>query len=661
MAASQNMRLYSLASDGDSRRRRALIAIALLHPLDPSSQIYPILSKLSLFNLMCGENDITAEFDWKHVLKRFQNTLLRLKGIEIDGVAISTSVIKAHLVSNGMSSYEADELLGRDDKQDVVLMTKLLLAISLLPDATDEDRLLSRSARRVLRLLGQIYNSLLNAYMDVQLSLNEQLEHLSTAAHLILAIYFQDKGNFIPVQTCFDVMSMIKNIYFCVAKTQIDDPEALFWLILLGTDGLEKVFGKVRTIIGNDTNADQFQLANRIDGAVKCVNILEKHPEWGGQARRLSVNPLPKNATKVTSAYDHINPRAWKGNIHVHDVVLSACWSSGRTIAEVALREAKYKIPFEEMEKLGGFDILSPFGNSKMMLVDGTLAAGEREETEEELDGGPPDSQPFAAADNGSEGLGLEGDNDLEIDLDDVMGEEEVASFGDGKSSYSPWVEIDGKKVHKASVLRIYSNPLVTSDSKDRLKRVRGYSQYNETPEIRAARLGQSAATLAEGIPLLEVEDPAVILVRSNKRIFLALFQILAIRIDSKTVQSLPASHLHEPNVRIHGQVMKLSLCDISHQPDGPDWEWNGAFERRSTFQNAEGQWIDLIDPEVQRASRGRNVGSDTYAFRSTELRAMAAMIYQHISNNVSRLPEIMQTETFPYRSAEGEFALVTV
>ena len=500
---------------------------------------------------MCGENDITADFDWKHVLKRFRNTLLRLKGIEIDGVAISTSIIKAHLVSNGMSSYEAEELLDPDDKQDVVLMTKLLLAISLLPDTTDEDRLLSKSTRRVLRLLGHIYDCLLSSYMDVELSLNQQLERLSTAAHLILAIYFQDKGNFIPVQTCFNVMSMIKNIFFCVAKTQVDDPEALFWLILLGTDGLEKVFGKVRTITGNDTNADQFQLANRIDGAVKCVNILEKHPEWGGQARCLSVKPLPKNETKVTSTYDHISPRAWKGNIHVCDVVLSACWSSGRTIAEDVLREAKFNVPFKEMEKLGGFDILSPFGNSKMMLVDGTLAVGEREETEEECEGGPPDSQPFMA-DTVSEGFGLE--EDFNLDLDDVMGEEEVASFGDGKPLYSPWVEIDGKKVHKASVLRIYSNPLATSDSKDRLKCVRGYSQYNKTPEIQAAHLCQSAATLTEGIPLLEVEDPAVILVRSNKRVFLALFQILSIRINSKNVQSLPAAHLHEPNVRIHGQ-----------------------------------------------------------------------------------------------------------
>ena len=37
-------------------------------------------------------------------------------------------------------------------------------------------------------------------------------------------------------------MCMIKNAYFCVAKVQCDNPEGFFYLILLGTDGLEKVF-----------------------------------------------------------------------------------------------------------------------------------------------------------------------------------------------------------------------------------------------------------------------------------------------------------------------------------------------------------------------------------------------------------------------------------
>lgn len=99
--------------------------------------------------------------------------------------------------------------------------------------------------RAFLRLLGRLYSSLLNAYLDTSLSLHQQLVHLSYAAHLVLALYNRDKGDFIPVQSYFDLMSMIKNAYFCLAKAQVDNPNGKFFLILLGTDGLEKIFGKV--------------------------------------------------------------------------------------------------------------------------------------------------------------------------------------------------------------------------------------------------------------------------------------------------------------------------------------------------------------------------------------------------------------------------------
>ena len=239
-----------------------------------------------------------------------------------------------------MSEKTADTLLAPNDKQDVVLMIKLPHGISLLPPPNQDDSPLVKGTRRILRLLGCVYWNLLQAYLDINLSLNEQLVHLSAAAHLVLAIYHSDKGEFIPVQT-FDLMSMVKNIYFCVAKTKLDNPTGKFFLILLGTDGLEKVFGKVRSMIGNDTNADQLQLTNRIDGSVKCVNILEEHPEWGGQARRLSIKPLPNDATEISSKWDHINPRSWKGDVHVANVALDGCWSSGRRSAEKSLKEAE--------------------------------------------------------------------------------------------------------------------------------------------------------------------------------------------------------------------------------------------------------------------------------------------------------------------------------
>lgn len=75
-------------------------------------------------------------------------------------------------------------------------------------------------------------------------------------------------------------MTMIKNMYFCVAKTQIDDPEGEFWIILLGSDPLETLFGTIHTINGIDSNVNQLQFANRSGSAVACSNILAEHPEW---------------------------------------------------------------------------------------------------------------------------------------------------------------------------------------------------------------------------------------------------------------------------------------------------------------------------------------------------------------------------------------------
>jgi hypothetical protein len=80
---------------------------------------------------------------------------------------------------------------------------------------------------------------------------------------------------------------------------------------------------------------------------------------------------------------------------------------------------------------------------------------------------------------------------------------------------YNPWVLIDGKKVHKATVLRLYSNPFAVSDSKDRLKRVCGFSQYDKSlpasgssPEIPAA-----VASDTKNPETVCIQDPAVTLV----------------------------------------------------------------------------------------------------------------------------------------------------
>ncbi|KAG6894559.1 hypothetical protein C0992_005594 [Termitomyces sp. T32_za158] len=591
----------------------------------------------------------------EHVLKRFRNTSTRAKGFLLDGVAISSSVIKAHLISNGMDTMTADSLLMPNDKQDVVLMIKLLYAISSLTDCGQEESPSVKATRRVLRLLGRVYFNLLQPYLNTTLSLDDQLSHLSTAAHLILALYNRDKGNFIPVQLYFDVMSMIKNVYFCVAKAQIDNPQSCFYIILLGTDGLEKVFGIVRTMISNDSHVDQLQLTNRIDGAVQCAKILQEHPEWGGESRRLRATPLPNTSSDVTSSYDHINPASMTGDLKVENIILQSCWQRGRRVAEEILKAAKIMSPFEWMEHSGDYDILCPFGNNKMILVDGLLA-GEREETDEErgdsIDAllhkpawtlsnpSVPDTVPDSLS------------KDDGPDIDDLSGELELdASKLVGTNT--AWVAIDSdahsKKVHKASILRIFSSGLSASDSKDRLKRVRGYSQYNETTNC-ATVLAPDPDNPVE----VRVEDPALVLVRCCGAVFLGLFQVLSIRVNSSYVQSLSTNLIHEPNVQFYGQIMTLKAHDISYQSDGPDWEWNGTYEAKSVFW-VDGKFVELMDPEIMRSSTlSPDQSCNTYAFSTLELREFAAMMYEKHLSELWRLPEVHESTTYPYRTAEG-------
>ncbi|KAF8913254.1 hypothetical protein CPB84DRAFT_1742606 [Gymnopilus junonius] len=542
--------------------------------------------KSTFYVQQCGNDDLTSDFNWKHVFKQFRNTLLcLLKGICLNGIPFSISTLKFHLVACGMSPSTADALLQPNDKQDVVLMIRLLNVIVMLPAASSMNSPMIQATRRALRLLGHIYHHLLSAYLDVELSLHDQLTHLSAATHLILAVYHTDKGEFIPVQTFFDVMSMIKNVYFCVAKMQIDNPNSSFWIILLGTDGLEKVFGKVWTMVGNDTNADQLQLTNHIDGAVQCVKILEIHPEWGGQSRWLNLKRLPSDSNDISSKYDHINPKSWKGDVKVANVVLGSCWSSGFRQAEAELEEAMYPSPFEEMKKAGGYDIMCPFGGGKMVLVDGT-SAGERDEMEEEKD---TVEEPTTA----NEDSPILNEEDVDSDLDDIAAVQQLGLTPSGQQSPSPWIAIDhsnantSKKVHKSMVLRLYSNPLTISDSKDCLKRVQGFSQYHESQTLDELWAPPALPSNAED-NVLCVLDPMLTVVQCNNKIFLAVFQVLG-----------------EPNVQIHGQVMKLGLITGSLEPDEPDWEWNGSFEARSSIHDVEGRWVEQIDPHVQPASRG--------------------------------------------------------
>jgi len=88
-----------------------------------------------------------------------------------------------------MHGYKADELLNPDDRQDVTLMYQLLKAIWELPPPLATLGPVFSAARLALNILGRFLFHLAMPYIDIHLTLRDQLQHLSTAAHMALVLY----------------------------------------------------------------------------------------------------------------------------------------------------------------------------------------------------------------------------------------------------------------------------------------------------------------------------------------------------------------------------------------------------------------------------------------------------------------------------------------
>jgi len=79
----------------------------LKHEISESSPIHSKLKDLKLFNLFCGDHDLTCDKDWKHVMKQLRNVLLRENGVVVSGIHINSYVILCHLVDSGVDPQSA--------------------------------------------------------------------------------------------------------------------------------------------------------------------------------------------------------------------------------------------------------------------------------------------------------------------------------------------------------------------------------------------------------------------------------------------------------------------------------------------------------------------------------------------------------------------------
>ncbi|KAH9177426.1 hypothetical protein EDB89DRAFT_1845132, partial [Lactarius sanguifluus] len=423
-------RTVCIASDGEAKRGDALVIQTMTSELSMDSPIYALLRPLEFLNLLVGPDDITVDKDFKHIIKRQRNVFMRNKGVEILGFCITPSILRSQLEYNGISSHQLRSLLNPNDKQDVVLAYSLLKEIWSLPPPPASCNPAFALARRALNIYGEFVQHLMLPYVCVDQNLDEQLIHLSAAAHVAFLLYRHNSAStrFMPRQSYLDIVLMVKNAYFCVAKMKVDNPTANFYLILLGTDRLETFFGLIRTAVGTDANVDMLQLGSRASGLTEVAAILAEHPEWDYGTRRLSLPVFSKDTQEFTSKADHINPRDWRGNVSVANVNLHTCWLLGRKQAENLIPDAEAILSTLSCST-PPLDMLSPFG--ELMVNQRDEIEEVSEELEEDTRGPRPQSVPYTH----------------EGDIEDAIADEAPRNNGSSE------ILIQGQKTTKAKAL----------------------------------------------------------------------------------------------------------------------------------------------------------------------------------------------------------------
>ncbi|KAK0438802.1 hypothetical protein EV421DRAFT_1891895 [Armillaria borealis] len=477
-----HLHVVSIASDGETKQGSSLILLTLQHELAANSPIYPLLQPLSFMNLV-GNDDITCDKDYQH--------------------------------------------------QDVPLTYVLLRDIWSLPEDTTSAKPGFSAAWKAICILGKLFCYLLFPYICVNLSLSEQLKYLSMAAHLCLVLFRDGQTGFFPSLLFMDIGIMIKNMFFCVAKAKVDDLSGKFWIILLGTDHLEQLFGILHSIVGNNMNLDILQLVIRLTGTTE-VEVSD-------------------------SKVDHINPASWQGEVQLSMVSFITCWEVGRSMVEMEIPELKDKLcMLRQTSELETIDILRPFGE---LLISQKLSADDDEDDEDDTEllvSSVNDSLPS------SEDSGL-------CTFEDAAAEEISEITLSTSRTFDKKITMDNKMINKSRALAIFSRYQKHASSTDRLKHVQQVSHY--TSDQGTDIIDHSHAF---GGPCLMINEPIGTLLYCERQLFLCLGMVTDIQLGShknSSVEEISLEMLGEDGVTISFQIMHIVPATVDNDSsEQNDW-----------------------------------------------------------------------------------------
>ncbi|KAL0065967.1 hypothetical protein AAF712_007095 [Marasmius tenuissimus] len=622
--------IWFVASDGDSKRRGALYVICMTHRLSEENPLYDILLPLTGLNKWTSKDGVTMDFDFKHLFKRICTLLCSKEGMLVNATVINKLLLSEWLLRISTLSHGwIHNLLNPKDAQNVPRAIDLMKVIEQLKSVPSRNPS-EDSTSIALRLFGEVLHSLIQPFINPDLSLTEQVQHLLTTSLLLFAI-FDDHGTaFMSNQLYGDLQAMVKNAMFLVARTQVLDPSQEVFFTLLGDDVLETLFGIIRMLGGHSPNCDGKELADRLSRAMNLRDIYERNPELEKKAPRLSM-------TRSRDA-DHLRPRNWKGNVTAADCDLAKCYKHAISNATGILVRYGITKEFEKLFLIKGVDLMRPpcsKGSYPGLAKDHDRSMDS--ETSEEATGSSQgahtshteadpstqpcgdDSLPFVPSPEANNTAHqadipvspntasvpqptdpLETIPQLPLSMDqqqlesmtivrELIQEEEASEAGNGaqslrkRSEHSVWVTVEGEPCHKWTVIRVVFSEKDGYDRKkstDRILRVRCYSIGGEKWEIHVegSRLPEHDKFTFGNlfVTLLHIVGGGVAL---------AVLQATTMRNHDVSVPTLSQKEMVLPksNCVVSGQVLSLiSLtdADLAIENDVPlaHWVWDGEY-----------------------------------------------------------------------------------
>ena len=573
------------------------------------------------------------------MFKRWRNLLLRQRGVVINGFRITPDIILDQFKSAGLSADHIRSLFNPEDSQDVKMAFDMLKDVWNLPRTSTNSRQGFLEAQEALWILGRLLLHMVFPYLCVDFSLSEQIEHLSAAAHLAIILYRLAGKQFIPTNLFTDLMIMIKNAIFCVAKAKIDDPDGEFWLILLGTDRLEELFSILRTMVGNDANLDILQLVSCLAGTTEVSNILARYPQWDRSPRCLKLPAISHDSEfrDIPDSADHIKLGSWRGNVKLKDVSLQTSWNRGRRIIEQECESLNHVL--HKLDELDGIDILSPFGT---LLVNVPLADDDIDESLE---------VPTDALANITTELDFH-ETEMRVTVEDELAANLTSSNSEITKAFDSKVLINSTAKNKARALKDFSKFCKHTGSTDRLKRVQSVLRYvdhgnsftTETPN------NTSAMSHVDDSSKIVMSDPIATLIRIKNDFWLCIGEVNGLRIDGQPVDFVSFEMLAEETVKVSYQMLGLRPAMLADDPEGRN-DWRSYMANEQSF-TVPGHLIQSVNPTTSKAM----LSMPFYLFQSTVLVALSASLFQILTiSDLKNVPRLAASKEYPYREASGQ------